>query len=48
MIAGLPIVAAGGVDLDPLPKCSPKQLAHRHPQLLAQQVPQGHVWTRSG
>ena len=48
MIAGLPVVAPGGVHLDPVSEGSPQQLAHRHPQLLAQQVPQSHVWTREG
>ena len=49
MIAGLvPVVAAGGVHLDPVSEGSPQQLAHGHPQLLAQQVPQRHVWTREG
>ena len=49
MIAGLvPVIAAGGVHLDPVSERSPQQLAHGHPQLLAQQVPQRHVWTREG
>ena len=44
----VPVVAACGVHLDPVPERSPQQLAHGHPQLLAQQVPQRHVWTREG